>query len=209
MNQGISLVSDEVAARRCRRFWYDIYVLEMGRHSGDDGVANHVCCELSDPCTASADLFAATEDDAVVGTLQSIYLGRGGCEKYVSLYELAHRSAADYATMSVTNKLMVAPSYRATGLPFRLATATYRKGLRDGILENYIDCNDYLIEFYERLGYREHLGWIEHRDYGRVYSMVLELTNIKQLRRAGSPLLRLYQAHLQSEPTTMGVSIHG
>ncbi|MEM1261381.1 MAG: GNAT family N-acetyltransferase [Pseudomonadota bacterium] len=209
MKQTVELVNDELTARRCRRFWYDVYVLEMGRHLDEDGLANHVGNELSDPYTRSADLFAASTNDNVIGTLQSIYVARGNCDKYLSLYGLQNRSTADHAVISVTNKLMVAPQYRASGLAFRLAAATYRKGLRDGIEENYIDCNDYLIEFYKRIGYREHLGWIEHVDYGRVYSMVFELHGVQQMRRVRSPLLKLYQSHLNSPTQTEGVTVHG
>ncbi|MEM8547463.1 MAG: hypothetical protein AAGF46_04780, partial [Pseudomonadota bacterium] len=59
----------------------------------------------------------------------------------------------------------------------------------EGIAVNYIDANAHLVDFYKRLGYREHLGWIQHKDYGDVYSMVLHLADLQHLRRVRSPLL--------------------
>lgn len=174
----------------CRRFWYDIYVTEMGRHRGVEPGVDHELGELSDPNERTADLFMATVGDRVVGTLKSAYCRSSDLRNYESLYGLSHRSREDLESVSVTSKLMIAADYRATGLPFKLAIATYYKGLADGITENYIDTNGHLIDFYKRIGYREHLGWIEHEDYGRVYSMVFELTNKTQLRRTRSPLLK-------------------
>ncbi|MEM9173115.1 MAG: hypothetical protein AAGA84_10460 [Pseudomonadota bacterium] len=201
MKPHIELVTDEISARACRRFWYDVYVLEMGRHRGTEPLVDHSKGELSDPLQPKADLFAAWVGGEVVGTLQSAYARHGQLAKYIELYNLVDQSSEHIHTASITNKLMVAKPYRATGLAFHLGVETYKKGLRDGIQTNYIDCNDYLVDFYRRLGYREHLGWIDHKDYGRVYSMVFSLHDEANLRRTRSPLLRVFTAFNQTNPT--------
>ncbi|MEN7344264.1 MAG: hypothetical protein AAAFM81_15035 [Pseudomonadota bacterium] len=201
MQPEIRLATTAEDLRACRRFWYDVYVLEMGRHTESESIVDHELSELCDPNDQTADVFMAISGDDVVGTLQSAYSRSSDLRSYEELYGLADRDAADFLGISVTSKLMIAPELRATGLAYRLGVATYLKGLRDGIRENYIDTNEHLIEFYSRLGYREHLGWITHPAYGRVYSMVINLLDGKHLKRCKSPLLRHLNSYNQLATT--------
>ncbi|MEO0575294.1 MAG: hypothetical protein AAF004_07515 [Pseudomonadota bacterium] len=201
MKPQIRLVRDRHEAKACRQFWYDVYVTEMGRHRDDASAVDHERGELSDRFQPKADLFAAWDGNLILGTVQSVYAAHSDFGEYLHLYQLANRSASELKHVTLTNKLMVASTVRSSGLAFHLACTTYRKGLADGILENYIDCNEHLIRFYERLGYREHLGWIEHAKYGRVYSMVLQLTDHDHLEQCKSPLRRHLAAFTQSQTT--------
>ncbi|MEN7344253.1 MAG: hypothetical protein AAAFM81_14980 [Pseudomonadota bacterium] len=186
----IQLVKDRDQERAVRRFWYEIYVEEMGRHAGQSSYVDHTERELANPWNFDADLFMATQHGEIVGTLQSAYVGVADCSHYIDFYRLAEQSVTRLARASITSKLMVSKTHRASGLAIALGLATYRKGLSDGIEQNYIDCNSHLVRLYTRIGYREHLGWIEHPDYGRVYSMVLDLRDRAHLEAIHSPLLK-------------------
>ena len=202
MTPQIRLVPPSDCHQSIHRFWYDIYVREMRRHTGDEPHVDHERGEMVDPVRGAADLFVAEIDGSVVGTLQSAYAYRGDLGKYLDLYRIADRTLAALRGISVTGKLMVASEFRSSGLVFRLGAASYRKGLADGITRNYIDSNAHLVALYERLGYREHLGWIEHPDYGAVFSMVLDLWDLPYLRRCRSPLVPTLEAFIDSNTNT-------
>jgi len=88
---------------------------------------------------------------------------------------------------------MVAPTQRRSRLPLRLAFATYDWGLHVGIKHNYIDCNDHLLKLFTRLGYSEHLPRLHLKEYGRVNSLRLNITDEYHLRAVGSPFLAVLQ----------------
>jgi len=66
---------------------------------------------------------------------------------------------------------------RQEGRVVRLAFATYDWGLHVGIKHNYIDCNDHLLKLFTRLGYAEHLPTLYLKEYGRVNSLRLNITD--------------------------------
>lgn len=184
-----------------RRFWYDVYVTEMGRHL-NDASADHQSGELRDPFDEIGRLFIARDGDRVVGTV----LGTAGSDArfgyYDTLYRLDDLSEASRRRSSLTNKLIVAKEKRRSSLALKLATTIYRQGLSDGIQHNYIDCNAHLVSFFRRMGYRKHRGWVIHKDYGLVYSLVLQLEDIAHLRASQSPFVAHYQS-AQETPTQL------
>ncbi len=178
--------------RSARRFWYDTYVTEMGRHADDRQYVDHTLKELSDPMQHLGNLFVAKSEGTVLGSVLSTYGGHGDLGYYSELYGLQNESSSRLARSSITNKLIVHASQRRSSLALRLAIATYRQGFVDGITRNYIDCNEHLVDFFFRMGFVRHRGWVEHKDYGRVYSMVLKLQDIEHLQLLKSPLARHY-----------------
>ena len=62
------------------------------------------------------------------------------------------------------------------------------------------DCNPPLIPFFLKLGYRPHLGWIDHAQCGRVFSMMLHLDDTDYLQAIDSPFLR---TALDAQPTEL------
>jgi hypothetical protein len=98
---------------------------------------------------------------------------------------------------SLTTKLMIKPEYRKTTLAVRLAIATYRQGLKDGIRYDFIDANSHLINFFSGLGYRVHRT-ANHPEYGDVTIMVLDLEDINHLESIRSPFRKEYYNFLNS-----------
>jgi len=170
------------------RFWYDVYVTEMGRHRNDANTS-HKSRKLYDPLSTAGSLCIARKDGEVVGTILSTPINHPAVEKYRLLYQLDSLSTEDQWSSAITTKLMVKANMRRTRLPLRLAFASYDWSLHVGMKRGYMDCNDHLLNFFYRLGYVKHLPSLYHADYGQVNSMRLELTDEQHLRKVSSPLL--------------------
>ncbi|MFK7916364.1 MAG: hypothetical protein AB8B93_20795 [Pseudomonadales bacterium] len=191
MRESIFLANDQDLTE-VQQFWYRIYVAEMQRHISDP-LTDHDSKSLHDPLACVGDLFIARDEhQQVIATLMTT-IATNDLGKYEHLYGIDRLSANDRARASITTKLMVAPTYRKTRVPMLIATTTYRHLLSCGIDTDYIDCNDHLVEFFLRLGYKPHRGRINHQDYGAVNSMVLQLRDATHMESVGSPLLK----HLQ------------
>ncbi len=189
----ISLAESAEEISAARRFWYEVYVVEMERHQSDERTS-HEARELSDPFDEIGALFVARDHGRVVGTV----LGTQGRDThfgyYDSLYQLHELPPNKRLNASLTNKLIVAPEKRRSTLALKLASEIYRLGLSDGVTQNYIDCNAHLVGFFKRMGFRRHRGWVIHKDYGLVYSLVLHLEDIDHLRTKRSPLISHYES---------------
>ncbi|MEM1434136.1 MAG: hypothetical protein AAGG11_08800 [Pseudomonadota bacterium] len=169
------------------RFWYTVYVEEMGRLE-DDPHTNHAAATVSDPLyDSSTVMLARDEAQRVVATLINTCAANADLGKYEALYGFQDKTAAERQQISITTKLMVDPAFRRTRLPMLLAKKGYDLALADGITEDYIDCNDHLIGFFTRMGYVPHLGRIEHPLYGVVNSMKVRLDDFDHLRAVRSP----------------------
>ena len=188
MRASISLANNQELSE-VQQFWYRIYVEEMRRHISDP-LTNHSARSLHDPLACVGDLFIARDEEhQVIATLMTT-VANNDLGKYEHLYAIDQLDEQARARSSITTKLMVAPNYRKTRVPMLIATTTYRHLLSRGVTTDYIDCNDHLVGFFERLGYKPHRGRITHQDYGAVNSMVLQLRDEANMERTGSPLLK-------------------
>lgn len=169
------------------RFWYAVYVEEMGRLV-DDPLTDHQARTVGDAFfDYSTVMMARDEDHRVVATLINTCAGNGSLGKYETLYGLEDKTPEERYRISITTKLMVDPAFRKTRLPMLLAKKGYDLALADGITEDYIDCNDHLVGFFTRMGYVPHLGRIEHPQYGVVNSLKIRLDDFDHLRAVRSP----------------------
>ena len=185
------------------RFWYDIYVGEMGRHLNDPNTS-HEHRRLYDPLATAGSLCIARREGQVVGTVLSTPIANPTADKYRTLYGLTDLSAEENWATAITTKLMVAAPLRKTRLPLRLAFATYNWGLHVGIKHNYIDCNDHLVRLFSRLGYQEHLPSLFLKEYGAVNSLRLDITDEEHLRKVASPFLPALQRFLREQGLPTG-----
>ncbi|MEM7218117.1 MAG: GNAT family N-acetyltransferase [Pseudomonadota bacterium] len=174
------------------RFWYRIYVVEMGRHSSDPNVC-HTRQRLFDPMAAAGLLQIAREDTGIVGTLLTTPADHPAAEKYRALYQLDRLAPGELATATVTTKLMVAPSARGGRLALSLIRAARRAALERGFTNDFADCNDHLVPLFQRLGFHRHLAECVHPVYGAVNVMRIGFGDTSALSRAGSPLLDVGQ----------------
>lgn len=180
-----------------QHFWYRIYVTEMQRHISDP-LTDHRDQLLHDPLTQSGNMIVARDESReVIATIMTTIAANADLGKYEHLYGLDRLSHEQRQRSAITTKLMVAQPYRRSRLPMAMTIAAYKFNLEAGLDQNYIDCNDHLVGFFQKLGYQDHLGRIIHRDYGAVNSMVLQLRDAAHLRSVSSPLLKPLLAHNQ------------
>lgn len=180
------------------RFWYDIYVTEMGRHR-DDALTSHDNQLLYDRLASRGVLKLAEKDGRVVGTVLTTPANDKYVDKYRKLYCIDESDQERLRRSCITTKLMVTPELRKTKLTLRLACATYDHGMRQGMLHNYIDCNDHLVPLFKKLGFEQHLPSLYHPDYGKVNSMHLRVTDHIYLAEKRSPFLRLLLAFQEEQ----------
>lgn len=176
------------------RFRYEVYVREMRRL---EPLACHRRGRLTDPLDQTALVLAATDPASgrTVGTIRSNLLRDGGTCHYEELYGLGGLSPAERQATSITTRLMVTAEHRGGALAVQLAMAAYALGGVRGIEADYIDCNEPLVPFFTRLGYRR-VRRITHPQYGNVTVMMLAITDTSHLATVRSPLLRVRQAQL-------------
>jgi hypothetical protein len=172
---------------------YQIYVEELGR---TQQYADHEQRMIREPLDETARLFVALDGPKVVGSVRTNYSRSSALGEYATLYGMDVAHGAHPAHTSITTKLLVAAPYRSTALAYRLAVATYRTALRDGILFDFIDVYPERAPFFERLGYRIHIPEVVHSEYGKVIVMKLAVRDSDHLRRVGSPFLRYLNQQL-------------
>jgi GNAT superfamily N-acetyltransferase len=175
------------------RFRYDIYVREMRRRQKD---ADHERQRVEDILDRDAILLAAVDTGSgrVVGTARSNIVGRSEIGVYDRLYGLDALSARERTVTTITTRFMVDRERRGTVLAMQLARSLFARGAARGITTDYIDCNEPLVPFFERLGYRS-IRTVEHPDYGAVRLMRLDLRDDGHLARVGSPFGSVQARH--------------
>jgi GNAT superfamily N-acetyltransferase len=186
----VQQVQCEREARAVFRLRYRIYVEELARMQRHANVGSRT---VEEPLDRNARLFAAFEGKRLIGTVRTNYAWLGDLGYYEQLYEMQRIGPAHPRQTSVTTKLLVLPEARNKLVAVRLAVATYRQALKDGVLFDFIDVYPARIPFFERLGYRVHLPRAEHPEYGTVVVMYLSLCDRDHMQRVDSPLLRVLE----------------
>lgn len=167
------------------RLRYEIYVEEMGRRQE---CADHLRRRIEEPLDATGHLFVADDDGAVVATARTNFR-RDGPLECEHLYDL-DRFEPFLGTISMTTKLMVAPTHRRGGVAALVAMHAYQFVRQRGIQIDFIDTSPHLVRLYQQLGYRLYKDNIQHPEYGTVIPMVLLTDDIDHLERVRSPLRR-------------------
>ena len=119
--------------------------------------------------------------------------------KYESFYGLDQLSGIQRRRSTITTKLMVGGRFRGTKLPMQLARAAYAHTLETGMLYDFIDCNDHLVGFFEKLGYRSHSGRVYHPEYGHVNSMYIALQDAVHMHNVRSPIYSMLLEHQENQ----------
>jgi hypothetical protein len=174
------------------RFRYRVYVEEMGRVQE---YADHLNKRIEEPLDQTGRILMACDDTGVVGTLRHNVGSHAGFGKYDDLYNVQAFGDFRPLRLSITTKLMVAPSFRRSTLPLRLAVQCFKGATSTASLFGIIDCNPPLVGFFERLGYRRVFANIDHPEYGNVVPMILVMYDLEHLRACDSPFVNLAAGH--------------
>lgn len=186
----ITLAKGEGDFQEVSLFWYQIYCVHRGVLRT---YADHDKKMLDDALMRNGHLFVARRNGRIVGTVLSTYARSANLGAYEHFYELDKLS--EYPnSVGITTKFMVDPKYQKSQLAIRLLQATFRKGLEDNISHAVFDCNEPLEAMFSDLGCRNHVGWKEHPDFGRVRVMMIRLRDdASQFAAEGNVLSICYQ----------------
>lgn len=175
---GIFTITDPCWMDRLFTFRYRIYVEEMGRKQK---YADHARRLIQDPLDATAHNVVALDGQGQIAGCVRLNLCRdGGTDYYESLTRMEDVGSDHPYHTSLCTRLMVAPEFRKSPLAARLACACYDIAMAQGVVWNFVDCNEHLVPFFRRLGYRfTHRAF--HEEYGDVIVMRLNLQDIDGL----------------------------
>jgi predicted GNAT family N-acyltransferase len=165
---------------------YAIYVEEMGRPQKD---ADHKRRRIEDRLDRRGHVFGAWLGQQLIGTVRSNCLRDDDVGHYKEIYGLDRLTAREAQLSSITTRLMVLRRYRQTRVAVELASAIYAFGLRQNILDDYIDCNAHLVPMFEHLGYQFHKA-ATHPEYGDITVMRLQMTGLAHLQSVNSPFVQ-------------------
>jgi len=187
------LASDE-SPRDLFAFRYRIYVEEMGR---PQRYADHTQKIIVDPLDDSGINILAIDDGEIVGCVRTNFLRDGSVGEYEALYGLDRLSPGEREQSSICTRLMVGPSRRRSFVTFGIMKAVYEYGMARGIYLNFIDCNEHLVPFFQKFGYRL-VGRKAHPEYGDVYVLRLDVLDLAHLEDVHSPFVPSLRAFLDA-----------
>jgi GNAT superfamily N-acetyltransferase len=154
-------------------FRYRIYVAEMNR---PQKYADHARRRIEDPLDATGCNLVAWQGQAVVGCLRVNFAWQGQLDYYRDLLRMDELVSGYPEGVSLSTRLMVDPTWRGGNLAVRLSTEAYRLAKQNGVDWNFIDCNDHLVGYFQKLGY-VFTHRAVHEEYGTVNAMLLDLKN--------------------------------
>jgi GNAT superfamily N-acetyltransferase len=184
-------------------FRYRIYVDEMQRPQKD---ADHSRRRIEDSLDVTAINLAAWHDSTVVGVARVNLARDGALGMYEEFYDMRAAGTDHPWRTSITTRLMVAPEHRHSVLPLLLVLECYRVGLARNLRWNFIDCNDHLVGFFERIGFVPHLPRASHPEYGPVNRMRLDLLDEAHLESVSSPFLGVLKERTLPRFATANIS---
>jgi len=179
----ISLAKTESEHEEVRRFWYRIYVEEMGRKQL---YADHETRTIRDPYELNGHVLCARDATGLVGTVRIHFTDTLGIEEYVELYCCHHDPEFERDRGCVVTRFMVEKNRRAQRIGFALFSALYDYGTLRGCNSCYMDCNAHLIELFRSIGFLPRRV-IKHPEYGEVTVMCLMPLDTEHLTQCKSP----------------------
>jgi hypothetical protein len=134
------------------RFWYSVYVEEMGRFQSH---ADHEHRSLKDPEDDRSMIFYARDADAIVASCRLSWGGDGFSERQIEQYCLeALLRDLPAESLAVGERTMVAPAYRGGSLYHELGLTTGPPLIERGVKMTFGACEPHLVSFYSAMGQR-------------------------------------------------------
>jgi CRP-like cAMP-binding protein len=168
----VFLCRDEAMLTAAKRLRYDVYCVELGRHSP---FADHEARTISDPLDAFGNTFVAVADGVTIGTLRSNVSREGDLGHLEDVYGM-RQSPFHPEASGICTKFVVRKSSRGSRAATRLISAMVGLGLRTGVKACYIDSIPDLLPYYRALGFTPSGRAFFHRENGLSHPLVLDLT---------------------------------
>jgi CRP-like cAMP-binding protein len=167
----VLLCRDEAMLTAARQLRYEVYCLELGRHSP---FADHEARIISDPLDAFGNTFIAVADGETIGTLRSNIAREGALGHLEDVY-LMRRSPHHPGATAVCTKFIIRKSHRGSSAATRLISAMVGLGLRSGIKACFVDSIPALLPYYRALRFTPSGPAFFHRENGLSHPLVLDL----------------------------------
>ncbi|NER37733.1 MAG: GNAT family N-acetyltransferase [Oscillatoria sp. SIO1A7] len=158
---------------------YQIHVEELGWvDKCENYEPNHETKTIEEPLDRTGYIFGAFEDGELAGTIRINYAKNlEDSEEYAKLYKMREYAGDAHPLFtSITSRLMVPHHLRGKRIGLKLMQAGYKQQLVDGIKFDFIDCENHMVPFFEKIGYQL-IGSFEYEVYGNYNIMVLDLLN--------------------------------
>ena len=154
-----------------KRLRYEVYCQELGRQSPH---ADHERKTISDQLDDTALVFVAVESGETIGTLRANASSDSALGVIEELYGMKNSIHHPHAT-GICTKFIIKKSKRGSFASMKLIAAIVRYGLRNNIMECYIDCIPALLPYYKALGFKITGPAFFHRENGLSHPMKLDV----------------------------------
>jgi len=189
----LKVADSENELQEIYKFRYRIYVEEMQRRQND---ANHICKTVRDQLDDWGRNFFVTHGDRIVGVVRGNFFRDGYDSKYEEMYSPEVAGIDHPTTTCMVTRLMIDPKFRGTSLVLEIFLWLYDYALNHELKWIFLDCNESLIPFFQKFGFCEYRGKVEHAEYGLVTPMRIQLMDHQHLKQVASPYLSLLDTHL-------------
>ena len=154
------------------KFRYDVYEREMGRN---DHYSDHDTKTIKDPLDAFSYNIAAYSNEGVVGAVRHTFCTDGDPGFYREFFGLDEFPEDYPQRVSYTTRLMVSEKNRRSSTTLKVCGECYNLSLARNIIWSYCDCNDHLVEFFNKLFFERQDAEKTHPSFGKVNVMRLDL----------------------------------
>ncbi len=156
------------------KFRYKIYEGEMQRN---DQYADHEKKTIKDPFDDYAYNIGAFKDGKITGTARINFCADGNCGFYRDFLELETAGASYPQNVAFSSRLMVVKSERRRLLPLMLSAECFNIALARRAAWSFLDCNQHLVSFYERMCFEVQNPSKLHPCFGDVAVMRVDLSD--------------------------------
>jgi GNAT superfamily N-acetyltransferase len=137
----------------------------------------------------NATVLFVEKDDEVIGTVRCLFVNYNQeIEDYWGLGRPISRSK-----IGLTDRLAVLPAFRNSRAAYQLVTQIYKQALLEGSHLALMECEDYLLPFYEHMGFRA-FRQVVH-SYGLRNQLYINPWNANHLAKVRSPFLGEYNRY--------------
>jgi N-acyl-L-homoserine lactone synthetase len=174
-----------------RKLRYEVYVEELGFDPpGTDHSAQTISDELDEYSTTFALL---DQHGQISGTVRctrlsdvpnkTAFIERFGAQSFVDHF------GTD--AIASTSRFMFSPGHRRNSDILKLVSQSIKFGLEHGVRFNFGDTNPFLLDYFERLGYRRYASPVNDPIFGFHVPIVMVIRDLEYMGEVGS-LLRRY-----------------
>jgi len=176
----IKIAKTEAEYRAVRELRYNINFKELGKDYLFDN---------QEEIDENATVLFIEKDEQVIGTVRCLFVNYSQeIEDYWGLGRPISRSK-----IGLTDRLAVLPEYRNSRAAYQLVTQIYKQALLEGSHLALMECEQYLLPFYEHMGFKS-FRKIMH-PYGLRHQLYINPWNATHLAEVRSPFLGEYKRY--------------